>query len=195
MKVLTLLALSGVVLLAGCDTTSLPDEVDDMLSDEVLQRFETAGLTIHRGTNPPRLGPSYLGDTLQVIHDDAGGTGMEIDDTLVLFSNQERDEIEIETQDLLIDNDTAGRGSISGSGRCFSTFVQLQGWTEQDCEFRQAVLLSGCLDSLFNYNGIEDFRWGMVMQWKEGPNCGVLVEVDNLRVIAETDDYLELQDD
>ncbi len=195
MKILVLVVLSSAVLFAGCDTTSLPDEVSDVVSDEVLQRFEAAGLAVYRGTNPPRLGPAYLGATLQVIHDDAGGSGMTINNTLFLFANQDGDEIDIETQDQVNDNVTAGSGHISGSGRCFTTFVQMQGWWEQDCEYRWASLLSGCVDSLLNYDGVEDFQWGTIMQWKEGPNCTVVVDVDNLRVFAETDGYLEPQDE
>lgn len=159
-----------------------PDEAEDIVSDEYLQRLEDEGdMVIHDGDDPPTIeGEYYFGDA-EVVYTDSenwpsSGDSCHHYTTYEPTDSPYRYEMSGESPDC----DGAGVGEaafISGSGDCFTLYIAAEGHFE-DCETEEASVMSACLAD----NGdLEDPLTGGIALNREG-ECSV---IDQGRLKAE----------
>ncbi len=165
----------------------IPDEVDDFFDEEQREALEDVGMVIHTGDDPPDIEGTYFLDAIEIIYDDSD-TWLDIVDYTYVFFDQTNDgeiSMNYEAPDA---NDVAeGVGAfISGSGDCFSIFLDTEG-VANGCEYKLPGIISGCLDD----SGITDWQNGFIMGEKSGDNCDLLMPTDHRRIIEETDDLAE----
>jgi hypothetical protein len=166
----------------------VPDAVDSFLSPENLQALEAVGMPIHRGEVPPMIEGLYLAETLTVIHDAYPSVvGTVVIPLTVGFDGQHDDGSVDATQDDEVSTATGSGAFLSGSDGCFSAYLDLRGYSEQDdCSYSMPQIVSACMGE----DGLEDFVIGYVMAATSGP-CGVTVPRGYRRILEEADGTAE----
>jgi len=178
--------------MGDADTTEeppeVPDEVYEFLDVEDLMRLDDAGMPLYYGDDPPNIEGTFLLDSLLIVYDDSGWEGLPILTYWITFADQAEDQRLTcsyecpEAGDVGFGTD----GYISGQEDCFSVFIDVSGQTG-GCEYRSLSAYSGCKRP----EGIKGFHHGFMMLEKQGEDCDLLVEVDSIRVVEETDDLAE----
>ena len=166
----------------------VPDDVNDFLDQEDIDKLKNAGLEIYTGDNPPNIEGSYLANSQITVYDDAGQVGYQPADYIYTFADQTDAGSISHSYDSPDAGDSgSGLGAfISGDGDCFSVFVRVEGST-YECDYEMPEIFSGCL----NDEGIADFAIGFIMTDKEGFGCDALIEEGQARIIEEEDGLAE----
>jgi hypothetical protein len=161
----------------------IPDEVGDYLDADDIARLEGEGFDINKGDNPPSVEGDFYLNSLQVIKDDFGAEGMEIENYTWSYDKQAGDSLEGSYEmDGGADSASGVRGNISGDGDCFTVYLNFTGNTN-GCDYSMPFVQSGCLTE----EGIEDFEIAYVMQSKSGSNCELLMPENSDRITSEMD--------
>lgn len=166
----------------------VPDAVDDFLPPADFAALEAIGLTIHRGEDPPFVEGLYLMDTLTVTFDEVdAAVGTVVMPVTTGFTNQRPDGALDSTQDDDISDATGSGAFLSGTGDCFSAYIDFRGFVESDdCHYSMPQILSGCLGD----EGIEDLVIGYVMAETNGA-CNMTVPRGHRRILEEDDGLAE----
>ena len=162
----------------------IPDPVDGYLTPFDRALLEQVGLELHRGDDPPFIEGEYLLDSLVVEWDDDGSDGWNVIETHVQFDQQREDaSLSCATWDEGASNSSGNNGYVSGSGDCFSAFIEQSYYSEDDeCSVQMPMVWSGCVGP----EGLEDLAFGFIAVEREGP-CGNTVQEGHRRLIVEQD--------
>jgi hypothetical protein len=170
---------------ADDDSGSLPPGVSAFLSQQDIDTLEKDGMKIYPGSNPPNITGYYIANSLVVVYDTPDNdVGAHKDECKFHFYNQTAaGGITEDFTDTTPGSNDSGTGLgafISGSGQCFSVFVDLKG-TDFGCNYESPEIYSGCLTA----QGIQGFMWGFMLTSETGQNCGVLMPVGAVRIVDE----------
>lgn len=168
----------------GGDIPDVPDDVNDFLDQEDIDKLEDAGMTIHTGDNPPNVEGTYDLNSLVITYDEIGMEGWPIDYYWIKYYDQTDDgEIKLDYEGAGGTDVGDGLGAfISGDGKCFTVYIDTKG-NASGCDYEMPSLHSGCLET----TGIKDFQWGFIMKKKSGENCDYLMPEGAARIVDETD--------
>lgn len=168
----------------GDEIEDVPDDVNNFLDPEDIEKLEEAGMTIYTGDNPPNVEGTYDLDSLVISYDELGMEGISVGYYWIRYYDQTDDgEIKLDYEGA--DGSDAGSGLgafIAGDGKCFSVFVDAEG-DYNGCHYKMPSIHSGCKEP----NGIANFQWGFVMKEKSGDNCDLLMPEGAVRIVDETD--------
>ena len=162
----------------------VPDPVDDYLSEFDRALLEQVGLELHRGDEPPFIEGTYFLDSLLVAWDDDGFDGWNVVPTFVEFT-QQRDDLSLSaaTWDDGSSSSSGMGGYVSGTGDCFSAYIEQTYYTaDDDCTVQMPIVWSGCMVD----GDIEDFAMGFIAVERSGP-CHDTVQEGHRRLIVEDD--------
>lgn len=162
----------------------VPDEVNDFLDPEDIEKLEDAGMTIYTGDNPPNVEGTYDLDSLVISYDEIGMEGYPLAYYWIKYYDQTDDgKIKLDYESPDAGDVGSGIGAfIAGDGNCYSVFVNAEG-DSFGCHYKMPSIHSGCKNS----SGIADFQWGLIMKEKSGENCDYLMPEGAVRIVDETD--------
>lgn len=195
--------LAAALFLAGCTQTTgshpvyhLPPAVDNIITTDQLNVLTGMGMTVNNGTTPPSVVGYYYTDALLLkgsnVPGDNGQIGIKtFADYSYKFSNQTAN------GSISIDRTIAGGGSvafgtgaiISGTGNDFSIFTDMTDSVASDSVsphiiiFKSARVISGT----YSAAGITNFRYAFICTAKENDPYDEQLDVDQGRVIWESD--------
>lgn len=185
---LTSLSLFLVGSLVSCgDKDTVPEAALEFLDEEHLEQMEDAGLPIHRGSNPPDITGEFVADTLVVLHDD-----LDQSPTILpyeyTFEGQSGDELVMSSTNNYSDVKEGEGAFISGSGGCFTLYVDAEGVANGGaCAYKAPYVYSGCLN---DDGDIEDWTYGLIMVARDG-DCAGVIDIGHRRIIGESDGLVE----
>jgi len=178
------------LLLVNCQTGSkydLPSQVQDIITDEQLEKLENGGLIINEGLDPPNIEGIYVGDSLVRTFDSKGqGIGNPVTDYYYKIENQTDDNTITFSYRTGTGSDQAlGQGAfISGSGQDFTLFVEVEGYhPADDVHYRDVEVYSGT----YTAEGIAHFEYGFIRTYKS-VDLDLYMDVGAYRGYEEEDD-------
>ena len=191
--------------LVRCTTTTgshpvyhLPPAVNNILTTDQITILANMGMTINNGTTPPSIVGSYYVDALLLTGSNVPGDSINIKkyaNYSYRFSNQTAaGNISVERA---IQGGTSvgfGQGAIiSGSGNDFSIFTDLTDSITSSKDghiiiFKSARIISGTISA----SGITGFRYAFICTEKVNDSFDEEIEVDQGRVIWESDNIADL---
>ena len=169
------------------DDDDIPAGVFDFIDQEDLDAIEGGGMPIHLGNSPPNIEGVYALDSLIILYYsyDESIEGVQTANGEITYHDQTTDG-GIQCDDYTFyhgDFATGNGGFISGSGDCYSVYLQVTG-EMLGCAFEAVSVHSGCLGN----EGIEDFYWGGIMKERaSGGDCDKLNPVDSVFLVYESD--------
>lgn len=170
----------------------VPNPVNEFLNNNNIKEYETAGMKIYTGSNPPNIEGLYKTDSLVVFYDkpfeDAAPPGTTVSRYNHKFYDQ-KDDGTIKFSRIPLEGEDAGEGVggfISGENSCFSVFVDVKDQTVQ-CTANQTTIYSACKTEA----GLEQLQAGFILKELKGPGCGKVVPVGHMRIITEDDGLAE----
>jgi hypothetical protein len=189
--------------LVRCTTTTgshpvyhLPPAVNNILTTDQITVLANMGMTINNGTTPPSIVGSYYTDALLLTGSNVPGDNNQIRiktyaNYSYRFSNQTAaGNISVERA---IQGGTSvgfGEGAIiSGSGNDFSIFTDLTDSIVSDSGYHHIIIFKSAriISGTFSAAGIKGFRYAFICTAKEDDPFDEEIEVDQGRVIWESD--------
>lgn len=171
MKKIPLIMLLVAITIFSCKKESpgngLSDKINNIIADSVIKAFESRGLVINRGNNPPKVEGVFLASPFE-LHSPFGPAdpylkGRIIENYLYKIYDQVGDEAKVDYKNSVSDN-AIGLGSfISGSGNKFTLFAKNTG-TNNGINYRVVSIITGELTSA----GIKDMQHAFVLTEKDG---------------------------
>ena len=139
----------------GCvvesDPYERPQEAEDIVSDEQLERFETeADVPVYGGDSPPDIAGTYLFEDFEIIYNDSenwpsSGNPCHNERT---YERTDSD-VRYETSSVSPNCDSSGEGIsnyISGEGDCFTLYRESESQFE-GCYRESIGIMSACLNA------------------------------------------------
>jgi len=171
------------------DKTGLTRDIREMVSEEILERIEEAGMEIYTGDNPPILEGTFFISPIFLVSSNISGDppGHQFSDYYYSFSNQNNLNLTIEVS--IQSNSVSGEGTggfIVGEDGRFTIFVKNNmnnsgGWA------KTAEVISGELAA----DGIKNLTISLVMLDKTGSGY---IEIGEGRIIHDGDGFSEKVD-
>ncbi len=187
-------AMLALFLLFSCDNKktgskyTLPDQVQNIVTDAQLDQLKQDGLTINEGVTPPNVEGVYLADRQYCVYDSDGDTDWYTFYYYYQFYDQTaQNTVMLSYTGGDIDPYNAdvasGEGAfISGSGSNFSVFVEAQG-TYSGITYTQVTIYSGTMTG----SGISNFQFGFILTEKSDDPDNYMMEVNGHRIFTEDD--------
>ncbi len=188
-------ALLVLFLLFSCDNNkttgskyTLPDQVQNIVTDSQLDQLKQDGLPINEGVAPPNVEGVYLADRQYCVYSTDGYTDRYTFDYYYQFYNQTaQNTVKLSYTGGYSypynDDVASGEGAfISGSGSDFSVFVEAQG-TYSGITYTQVTIYSGTLTG----SGISDFQFGFILTEKSDDPSNYMMDVNGHRIFTEDD--------
>jgi hypothetical protein len=181
-----ILFIAAVAVVAGLSSCYLiPFGAYGYISAGQLRTFESLGLTINEGKDPPDITGTYLCNSLVLkgtnIPDD-WPLGTSFDDMEITFYSQNDDGTVLVSYAQDTENGTGLGAFISGSGSDFTVYAQING-SSDGIEFEDAMVFSGRKTA----GGITYFEYGLMLTDKSYDPYDDLIEVGDARVFDEND--------
>ena len=166
----------------------VPDPVDAYLTEFDRALLEQVGMELHRGDDPPLIEGTFFLDSLLVAWDDDGHDGWNVVQTWVEFSQQREDaSLSCATWD---DGESSSQGMggyVSGTGDCFSAYIEQEYYSVgDDCTVQMPMVWSGCLAD----GDVEDLAMGFIAVERSG-DCHDTVREGHRRMVVEDDGLAE----
>ncbi len=171
----------------------IPYKVNEFLNNVDIKEYESVGMKIYTGNNPPDIEGTYKSDSLVIFYDkpfeDAAPVGTTVSAYNHRFYDQRADgTIKISRTAVGGDDQADGTGGfISGDNNCFSIFANVKDQNDL-CSIDEATIYSACKTE----EGLENLQAGFITKKAEGPGCAQSVPVGHLRIITEDDGLTEL---
>jgi hypothetical protein len=184
MMILSVLTL----VLTSCkkEDDELSKDIQNFVSDEVLDQIMDMGMVINKGIDPPDMEGEYLASPYELI-----GTTVADDYSLgTIFADYYFRLYDQDNADLTIKLDYYNGGEegsglggfIAGNGKKFSVFIEV----ESEYSGYEATLLHVISGTMGN-DGIEDFYFTNYMLDNNDNEGGVWIENDEGRVLIDSD--------
>ncbi len=173
---------------SGSPDNGLSPEINNIISQDILNNLTNRGMVINKGTTPPNVTGIYLVNpfVLQSPYgpDDPWTAGQVIPDYKYKLYDQSGTTVKLDYKSTTGVDDATGLGSfISGSDKKFSLFAEVSG-TASGITYKSVSIISGEMTE----DGIKDFQYAFVYTEKNGdPNDNVLIPVGEGRIWRDGD--------
>ncbi len=201
-SILKLLGVFAMILLvsAGCggsddnngaeiQDNGLSKNINDLVPEETLNTIKNMGMPIYGGGEPPKIEGTYKISPLILANSNISSdqVGQRFSDGIVTFSNQNNDDLTIDTKITFTNTSGNGIGSfIVGSGNRFSVFVKIDGESNG-----QAYTSIDVYSGIISERGIENLYYAIFMIDDKGDAKGILIENGQGRVLYDSDGISE----
>jgi hypothetical protein len=170
----------------------LSQDIQNLVSPDILAAIEDLGIIINRGTNPPIIENSYFCSpfVLKITSDpnDSFNPGYRFADYKVRFHNQDNQKLKLSLDYKNGPENGSGIGSfISGENNKFSIFSSLTSQHTNGSEASFILVISGTLDN----GGVKDFYLANFMLNDYGDPTDVWMEEGQGRIIYDSDGFSE----
>ncbi len=160
------------------DSVSPEQAVEEMLTDEQVQRLEDLGMPIYEGKNPPNFTGYYNTNDLDCIGDTTELYPQDLN-YYWYFHDQSGNSLKLDYYNDYGDEATARGAFIFGEGNDFTVYMETEGkYEEYGITYTTVNLYSGTLTS----SGIQNFTMGFIMT---GKNVKPVVMYDRCRICCK----------
>jgi hypothetical protein len=166
-----------------CDNyvNDVPYQANNIITQELINKFEDKGLTIYKGFSPPDITGNYYLDDLTNMQ-----TGHKFKDYTYKFFNQGKD-FSIELKYASNTSDAVGKGAfISGNATSFSVYCEMEdiiNHNDTQVYIKSLDIYSGEITP----EGIKNYQNGFIIVDKRNDLHGAFMEVGESRIVYEAD--------
>jgi hypothetical protein len=184
MMILSVLTL----VLTSCkkEDDELSKDIQNFVSDEVLEQIMDMGMVINKGIDPPDMEGEYLASPYELIGTtvaDDWDLGTIFADYYFRLYDQDNEDLTIKLDYYNGGEEGSGLGGfIAGNGKKFSVFIEV----ESEYSGYEATLLH-VISGTMGDDGIEDFYFTNYMLDNNDNEGGVWIENDEGRVLIDSD--------
>jgi hypothetical protein len=200
--ILAALILVGIIA-TNCKKEDLIEEnglsrnINDLISDDILEILDSLGMPIHTGGNPANIEGTFLITPVILMSSniETDIIGSKFNDLLVAFLGQNNDELTITTEyvEEAASQEGEGFGSfIVGEGNDFSVFAKNMTYDTFDNDSAlTTIIFSGTIGE----EGIDDLHIAVVMLNDFGDPNNQYIDIGDSRVFYDEDGISERTED
>lgn len=169
------------------DENGLTHDINDFMSQEILEILDSLGMPINTGGNPPSIEGSFYVDplTLTASNRDNDVVGNVYTSITVSFLDQNNSDLTINVEESYGDTEGDGKGSfIVGDAENFSVFTEISSYNSTR---NDSCIIASIFSGNISDEGIEDLYYCLVMlEDYDDPNS-YYIEVGDARVFYDQD--------